>query len=91
VELRLDFLEFLHLLFQCFYLFFEHPFGTLKEWMGATHFLTRKLAGVSAEMSLTRPMRPATLTLLSLSQRTSMIQDDEAMSVFTHSGPEAAG
>lgn len=30
----------------------EHPFGTLKQWMGATHFLTRKLAGVSAEMSL---------------------------------------
>ena len=23
----------------------EHPFGTLKQWMGATHFLTRKLAG----------------------------------------------
>ena len=30
----------------------EHSFGTLKQWMGATHFLTRKLAGVSAEMSL---------------------------------------
>ncbi|PWK41464.1 DDE family transposase [Pseudomonas sp. OV226] len=30
----------------------EHPFGTLKQWMGATHFLTRKLAGVSAEMRL---------------------------------------
>ena len=30
----------------------EHPFATLKQWMGATHFLTRKLAGVSAEMSL---------------------------------------
>lgn len=30
----------------------EHPFGTLKQWMGATHFLTRKLAGVSSEMSL---------------------------------------
>ncbi len=30
----------------------EHPFGTLKQWMGATHFLPRKLNGVSAEMSL---------------------------------------
>jgi hypothetical protein len=30
----------------------EHPFGTLKQWMGATHFLTKRLAGVSAEMSL---------------------------------------
>ncbi|MGH8438002.1 MAG: IS1182 family transposase [Pseudomonas sp.] len=30
----------------------EHPFGTLKQWMGSTHFLTRKLVGVSAEMSL---------------------------------------
>ncbi|MDI3354972.1 IS1182 family transposase [Pseudomonas sp. UYIF39] len=30
----------------------EHPFGTLKQWMGATHFLTRKLARVSTEMSL---------------------------------------
>lgn len=30
----------------------EHPLGTLKQWMGATHFLTRRLEGVSAEMSL---------------------------------------
>ena len=30
----------------------EHPFGTLRQWMGSTHFLTRKLVGVSAEMSL---------------------------------------
>ena len=30
----------------------EHPFGTLKGWMGATHFLTRKLKRVSTEMSL---------------------------------------
>jgi hypothetical protein len=30
----------------------EHPFGTLKSWMGATHFLTRTLARVSTEMSL---------------------------------------
>ena len=30
----------------------EHPFGTLIQWMGATHFLTRRLPGVSAEMSL---------------------------------------
>jgi hypothetical protein len=30
----------------------EHPFGTLKSWMGATHFLTRTMERVSAEMSL---------------------------------------
>jgi hypothetical protein len=30
----------------------EHPFGTLKAWMGATHFLTRTLGRVSTEMSL---------------------------------------
>jgi hypothetical protein len=30
----------------------EHPFGTLKAWMGATHFLTKKLPNVSTEMSL---------------------------------------
>jgi hypothetical protein len=36
-------------------------------------------------------MRLATLTVLSLSKRTSMTQDDEAMSVFTHSGPFSAG
>ena len=30
----------------------EHPFGTLKSWMGATHFLTKTLAGVSTETSL---------------------------------------
>jgi hypothetical protein len=30
----------------------EHPFGTIKSWMGATHFLTRTLARVRTEMSL---------------------------------------
>jgi transposase len=30
----------------------EHPFGTIKAWMGATHFLTRGLKRVSTEMSL---------------------------------------
>jgi len=30
----------------------EHPFGTIKAWMGSTHFLTRTLPRVSAEMSL---------------------------------------
>jgi transposase len=30
----------------------EHPFGTLKSWMGATHFLTRTLEKVRTEMSL---------------------------------------
>ena len=30
----------------------EHPFGTLKAWMGATHFLTKTLGRVSTEMSL---------------------------------------
>jgi len=30
----------------------EHPFGTIKAWMGATHFLTRTIERVSAEMSL---------------------------------------
>ncbi len=30
----------------------EHVFGTLKGWMGYTHFLTRRLPHVGAEMSL---------------------------------------
>ena len=30
----------------------EHPFGTIKAWMGATHFLTRTLDKVRTEMSL---------------------------------------
>jgi transposase len=30
----------------------EHPFGTIKAWMGATHFLTRTKNHVSTEMSL---------------------------------------
>ena len=30
----------------------EHPFGTIKSWMGAAHFLTRTLARVNTEMSL---------------------------------------
>ena len=30
----------------------DHPFGTIKSWMGSTHFLTRGLPAVSTEMSL---------------------------------------
>jgi len=30
----------------------EHPFGTLKCWMGYTHFLTKTVPKVSTEMSL---------------------------------------
>lgn len=30
----------------------EHVFGTLKHWMGSTHFLTRRLLNVATEMSL---------------------------------------
>jgi transposase len=30
----------------------EHPFGTMKCWMGATHFLTKKLPKVATEMAL---------------------------------------
>ncbi len=30
----------------------EHPFGTLKAWMGSTHFLTRRFPNVRAEMAL---------------------------------------
>ena len=30
----------------------EHPFGTIKMWMGATHFLMRRLHNVKTEMAL---------------------------------------
>ena len=30
----------------------EHPFGTIKAWMGATHFLCKGLKAVRTEMSL---------------------------------------
>jgi hypothetical protein len=30
----------------------EHVFGTLRHWIGTTHFLTRTLGRVSTEMSL---------------------------------------
>jgi hypothetical protein len=30
----------------------EHPFGALKAWMGATHFLTKTLNQVNTKMSL---------------------------------------
>src|ERR1700674_3846956 len=30
----------------------EHPFGTLKAWMGSTHFLTKRLPRVRTEMSI---------------------------------------
>ena len=30
----------------------EHPFGTLKSWMGSTHFLMKTMKNVGTEMSL---------------------------------------
>jgi hypothetical protein len=30
----------------------EHPFGTIKAWMGATHFKTKTLKNVATEMAL---------------------------------------
>ena len=30
----------------------EHPFGTIKMWMGATHFLMKRLKNVRTEMTL---------------------------------------
>jgi hypothetical protein len=30
----------------------EHPFGTIKAWMGATHFLMKTLPKVTTEMAL---------------------------------------
>jgi transposase len=30
----------------------EHPYGTIKHWMGSTHFLMKRLPNVQAEMSL---------------------------------------
>jgi predicted RecB family nuclease len=30
----------------------EHPFGTIKSWMGATHFQMRRLRNVATEMAL---------------------------------------
>ena len=30
----------------------EHPYGTIKHWMGSTHFLMRRLGNVKTKMSL---------------------------------------
>ena len=30
----------------------EHPYGTIKSWMGSSHFLMKGLNNVSTEMSL---------------------------------------
>jgi hypothetical protein len=30
----------------------EHPFGTIKSWMGATHFQMKTLKNVGTEMAL---------------------------------------
>ena len=30
----------------------EHPFGTIKSWMGATHFQMKTLKNVNTEMAL---------------------------------------
>ena len=37
----------------------EHPFGTIKSWMGHTHFLMKRLPNVKAEISL-RTSSPTT-------------------------------
>ena len=29
-----------------------HPFGTIKSWMGLTHFITRRFKNISTEMNL---------------------------------------
>ena len=30
----------------------EHPFGTIKAWMGTSHFLTQRLTNVKTEIAL---------------------------------------
>jgi hypothetical protein len=35
----------------------EHPLGTIKCWMGATHFLTKRLPKVATEMALRGMLR----------------------------------
>ena len=30
----------------------EHPFGTIKSWMGSTHFQMKRLKNVATEMAL---------------------------------------
>jgi len=30
----------------------EHPYGTIKHWVGSTHFLMKRLPNVQAEMRL---------------------------------------
>jgi transposase len=30
----------------------EHPFGTIKAWMGSTHFQTRRLSNVKTDIGL---------------------------------------
>lgn len=30
----------------------EHPYGTIRSWMGATHFKMRRLKNVATEMAL---------------------------------------
>jgi transposase len=54
----------------------EHPFGTIKAWMGATHFLTKTIPRVSTEMSLhvlaynlKRAMRIVGITPLMMAMR----------------------
>ena len=46
--------------------------------------------GAALACSKSRLMRSSASTAQSLSQRTSMIESDEVMSVFTHSGPISA-
>jgi hypothetical protein len=45
----------------------EHVFGTLKHWMGSTHFLTRGLERVGAEMNLHVLETPRLIRLIAAS------------------------
>jgi len=49
----------------------EHPFGTIKAWMGATHFKMKTLAHVATEMALLEAI-VAFLSWLSLRMRASI-------------------
>lgn len=64
----------------------EHPFGTLKYWMGATHFLTKTLPRVSTEMSrlckLTNVIRASARLFHRQSSRLSVF---DVFSAFSHS------
>ena len=64
----------------------EHPFGTIKHWMGSTHFLTKTIERVSTEMSLhvLAYNLKRVMSVLGIAETMKAMQSGEGVSLLAH-------